>query len=320
MKKTKRWWIFFFVVTIVLISVLAASWNFYLVQEHFKMMELAKIFSEYKQQLELDTKPWLKVIWGSVGFFLILTLTFLFFFKTLKEMQANQIYRDFLDKISHELKSPLTTLELTSALLKNNTMEFSHENKELWAAHDNELQRLKRDVELLLESSRWQNNKTPLQISRYSFNDIVNALAPEWKKILGPNGSLYLNHNNSINFNFKTDYALFKLICQNIIDNARKYSKNNLAQVSVITQIDSKKNIWQITFRDQGFGFESSMNKKIFDQFFRIKTDAPYSIPGSGLGLYLSKQAARSLSLKLKAHSEGINCGAEFTLEGKMSV
>ena len=74
---------------------------------------------------------------------------------------------------------------------------------------------------------------------------------------------------------------------------------------------------WLIEFRDQGWGFDPADSRKIFGRFFRARTSAPHSIPGSGLGLHLAGSASRALGIKLRGESLGKGTGARFILEGK---
>ncbi len=313
-----RWSLFFFI-AIVLIGILAATWNIILVEEHHKMQEIAKSFSAYRNQFVLDTNPWFKVILGSLGFLVVLSLMILFFIKTIREIQSNQIYRNFLDKVSHELKSPLTTLELTSSLLQKKTISLNPDILELWKAHDTELKRLRTEVDHMLESSRWQNLKAKVDFQKIHLENLIKEIWPELKTALGPNSKLERT-GPELNFQIKTDSRLLKMIFLNIIENARKYS---LEQPNVIVETAIfKKNPshWSISIKDSGMGFDPKISKKLFDQFYRAENSAPHAISGSGLGLYLVAQASTALSLKIKAHSDGLGLGASFIIEGKEDV
>ncbi len=73
---------------------------------------------------------------------------------------------------------------------------------------------------------------------------------------------------------------------------------------------------WQILFTDQGWGFDSHNTKKIFKRFYRAESGAPKAISGTGLGLFLAKNACKSLNVDLKGYSPGRGRGATFIIEG----
>jgi signal transduction histidine kinase len=314
MNKANIRWSLFFILASVLVATLAASWNIFLVEEYEKMQELAESFSAYRAQLQLESPPWAKVVLGSLGFSTILGLLLIFFIKTLKEIQRNQIYRAFLDKVSHELKSPLTTLELTTSLLQKKHASEDSDTQELWRAHNSELRRLRTEVELMLESSRWQRHKAKIQKTPFNLEAFLTQFWPAWQATLGPESNL-LREGDRLNFTVSLDEAMLRMICQNIVDNARKYTVG-LPQLRVITR--RKDHRWSLCFQDQGLGFDASVQKKIFEQFYRAKTEAPYAISGSGLGLYLAREASKAMGLKITASSPGPGKGAAFEIEGRV--
>src|SRR5262249_36526063 len=109
------------------------------------------------------------------------------------------------------------------------------------------------------------------------------------------------------------------LITDNLVDNARKFSKGT-PHVIVRTSWKPERRgggQWALEFEDSGLGFTPKDSERIFSPFFRSKNAAPHAIPGNGLGLYLAASACRALGLKLKGKSEGLGKGAVFTIEGR---
>ena len=135
----KKLWIVLFVLGTVIVGLMATSYNF----ELFRT---------------LPSVPLAKVIFGALGFVGILAAFVLFFARLLKEMRINQLQSEFLDRISHELRTPLSTMTLVSDLLKGNTLSEADRLK-LWASHGAELERLNKDVELLLQAARLRASK-----------------------------------------------------------------------------------------------------------------------------------------------------------------
>jgi signal transduction histidine kinase len=140
-----------------------------------------------------------------------------------------------------------------------------------------------------------------------------------WKRILGP-GATLVREGEPLEGKARVDLKTLNLIADNLVDNARKFSRGSPKLLVVTRRLPPtrrwRRPRWHIEFRDDGWGFDPSDTRMLFSRFFRARTDAPYSIPGSGLGLYLAHTGSRALGLRLRAESEGRGRGARFTLEG----
>jgi signal transduction histidine kinase len=134
-----------------------------------------------------------------------------------------------------------------------------------------------------------------------------------WKRILGPE-ALLTREGAPLLIQAKLDPKTLNLITDNLVDNARKFARGT-PKLTVRTRRVSRR--WQIEFQDEGWGFPPTDSRRIFSRFFRARTEAPYSIPGTGLGLYLANSASRALGLTLRGESAGTGQGARFVLEGR---
>ena len=140
----------------------------------------------------------------------------------------------------------------------------------------------------------------------------VSASLERWRQILGPRGIL-TREGASLNCEAWLDPKMLNLITDNLLDNSRKFART---VPTVVIESRLLPTRWQLRFRDDGWGFNPDDSEKIFNRFFRARTEAPYAIPGTGLGLYLVSSAARSLGITIRGESEGRGQGAIFTLEG----
>ena len=313
----KRWvWVVLFIVVVLLLTVLATGWNLVLVHDYRKIVELGRALSVPEGAHTL--LPRVSLVLGTLGFLGALSLTVVFFIKLLKEMQLNQLQAEFLAAVSHELKTPLSTMELSTSLLRDPTTS-PEEAERLWISHDAELKRLKEEVETLLEAAQWESKTIKLKRSPIILETWLRESFERWKKILGSGSELNLQGDLK-NCTVNVDLKMLNLITDNLIDNARKFSTDTPRVLISTSLIEAKKPWssprWRIEFRDQGWGFDPADSTKIFKRFFRAKSQAPYSIAGTGLGLYLAASASRSMGIHLKAESLGKGHGAVFILEG----
>ncbi len=312
MRKGHRWlWIILFIGVTLLLGILATGWNVVLVRDYQHLLTLARKLVLPIEANEHFSSLMVKMIAGTLGFIAALALTVLIFIKLLNEMRLNQLQSEFLATVSHELKTPIAAMELSSSLIQAGGLS-PNDLERLWLSHDNELKRLREEVDTLLEAARWQSHpsahkKTPLHLESWIAQSI-----PHWQMILGPNGTLQ-REGDAMDFQIRVDPQTLRLITNNLLSNSKKFSRGN-PHVTIRTSRISPR--WQIQFEDQGWGFNPIDSKKIFQKFFRSRNSAPYAIPGTGLGLYLAHAACQAMKLTLNGKSEGTGLGAIFTLEG----
>jgi two-component system phosphate regulon sensor histidine kinase PhoR len=316
--RKNRWlWIVLFAFVATLLGLLATGWNVVLIQNYFKMLELAKSLTSRTEEL---SAPWYLIVLGTLGFLTAIGLLVLFFVRLLREMQLNQLQSEFLAAVSHELKTPIAALELSSSLLRSGGLT-EDETERLWLSHQKELHRLREEVEALLEAARWQIQPPSIdRRSRVRLESWLSEATARWNHLLGPGANLR-REGEPLECEALLDVRTFNLIADNLLDNARKFARGAPSVVirtrSIPPKSPRKPARWQIQIQDEGWGFSPTDSKRIFSRFFRAQTHAPHAIPGTGLGLYLARAASRALGLSLRGESAGEGRGATFTIEGR---
>jgi two-component system phosphate regulon sensor histidine kinase PhoR len=316
MIRKRRWlWVLLFIWMAFLLVLLATSWNLVLVRDYRQIMTLARQVSTRVE----TTKPWESLIFGTLGFVAAMGTILLFFLKILKEMKLNQTQSEFLAAVSHELKTPIASMALSASLIRSGGLS-DQEVSRLWTTHDTELTRLKEEVDTLLESARMQAEPFREKQSSIVLESWLSHSFERWQRILGPDSKL-TREGESLPLHARMDLRTLNLITDNLVDNARKFSQGKPELIVTTRKISARfpwvRARWHIEFRDQGLGFDPADSRKIFNRFFRARTEAPYSIPGNGLGLHLAESASKALGLTLRGESPGKGHGACFTLEGK---
>ncbi len=322
MIRKRRWlWIVLFIFGAILWTTLATGWNVVIVRDYRQMLELAKSSMSKpvsESGMETSMGPWPIVIFGWLGFVAALGTLILFFVKTLREMRLNQLQAEFLATVSHELKTPIASIELSSSLLRTGDVT-SEEAERLWTSHQLELKRLRSEVETILEAARWQANPMRARPVPVDLESWLNTSMSRWQSNLG-NSSKLVREGDPLPSNTKMDLRSLNLIMDNLLDNARKFSRGTPSVTLRTAYAPGRgplgKSFWQIEVHDEGWGFDPQESHKLFRRFFRAHHDAPYSIPGTGLGLYLASSASRSLGIRITGHSSGLGQGAVFTLTG----
>lgn len=311
----KGLWIALFVAVLGLLGTLATSWNYILV-DHYD--QVSKIVSELRVRSIKADAPWINGILGTLGFLAVCGALYFFLQGLLREIRANQIQSEFLARVTHELKTPLSTIELVSSLLKEKHKVQSDDDKKLWELFDRELLRLKSDVASLLSAARGQVDGFKAQLRVVYLEDWISTHFPVWQSLLGSDCVLS-REGTKLNLNILADEKLLGLIFENLLTNAKKFSKPGskiVLQTHILSPVKSQVS-WSVSVIDSGTGFKNKDRKKIFKRFVRLPQRTLNTIAGTGLGLYLVKQACRAQKMRISAESPGLGLGAKFTVTGR---
>ncbi len=285
-------WLIFLILIVGLLAVLATRFNVAL--------------------LLANRQTLLEPILGTVGFLIILAGFIILFVRLTQEMRLNQLQSEFLAAVTHELKTPIATLELSASLLRQTDL-LPTEQAQLWKSHEVELARLRAEVEALLEAARWDANAVRSKRIEIDLEKWINERFVAWREMLG-SGATLTRSGEALPSKVLADPKMLDLVCTNLIENAKKFA---IGKPKLILHTGFSGSRWRIAFHDEGFGFEPSEAKKIFKRFYRAKHSAPYSIAGTGLGLYLARSAGKRMGIAITAASPGPDRGATFELSGK---
>ena len=309
MKRNRAFWIVLFILVVSLLATLGTFWNVVLLQDHIRMSELSALMPQLRDRFE--TWPWTKLVLGTLGFILVIGMLAIFFVRLLREMTVTQMQTEFLSKVTHELKTPIATIELTAGLLKETELTPA-EREKLWNGFQSELRRLKGDVELLLQAARLEMAPKNAQIEAIHLESWFLEHWERWQ-ILAGSGAQLERAGTGLEFSALVDPKLLELVMINLIENARKHAQDT-PKITIETKVDDRD--WTLEVRDQGWGFDPSQNKKIFQRFYRAPSLGSQKVAGTGLGLYLVAQACKAMKLKISASSGGKAQGASFVIRG----
>lgn len=217
--------------------------------------------------------------------------------------------KDFLSNVSHELKTPLTSMKILADSLnasENTPMEFYKEFMEDMA---NEIDRETAVINDLIGMVRTENYISKLEFVRVNINDFTESIM----KMLRPmaesrNIELLLETFSPIYV--MADEVKFSQVLINIIENAIKYNRDG---GHVHVSIKAFEDNCFIRIEDNGMGIPKENLERIFDRFYRVDTSHSKDVEGTGLGLYIVKEIVVQHGGRIKADSiEGQ--GSVFTI------
>jgi len=255
---------------------------------------------------------------GAVAIFVIglvllvaMSLGMLLIFRRLRlQYKLTKLYDNFITNVTHELKTPLTSIQLYLDTLTVRDISRSKQLKfiEFMQRDANRLNKL---INAILEIARIEKKKNRFHCSIYKTKHIIKEIIEEIvQQIKLPPGTITIT--GEAHCNCVIDKSAFKILFNNLISNTMKYSQEKL-KIYINMQCSPKKCV--IEFQDQGIGFSANEKKRIFDKFYRVNHPEIPDVRGSGLGLALVKEIVKYHGGKIRAYSKGLNQGATFRIE-----
>jgi signal transduction histidine kinase len=292
--------ILFGVSTISIFLILATMWNILLVYD---------VSNSELRTGQTATGHWVVLIIGYVLFVLTAFGIVYLFVLLLAQIKANQQQQNFIDSVSHELRSPLTSIKLHLETLQRRSLPEATRT-EFVGLMLGDVSRLNRLIEQILEAARRDQPQRHLEREPTHLHAVAEQVAAEMTvhhrlsaanlTVEGPALTLWTR---------PTD---LHLILTNLIDNAIKYSDPPV-QVRIDWQVVAGDNV-EIRVSDQGIGIPKSLQRRVFHRFVRGTGDAARSRKGTGLGLYIVKETVKSLRGRVSLQSSGDGQGTTFTV------
>lgn len=265
---------------------------------------------------DFKTQVWQSLIWmiaASALFTIILIAAFYLTVKTLiNQRKLNKIKSDFINNMTHELKTPLATISLAVDALKNEKVQANKEKTDYFnSIIKEENKRMNKHVETILQAATMERQELKLNMKPLSVHAIIENVLSNFRLQLeekNGNANLLLNASNDV---VSADETHFTNLISNLIDNAIKYSKEKL-QINITTHSTSK--VLVIKIEDNGIGMNKETVKRIFEKFYRAHTGNIHNVKGFGLGMSYVKTVVDAHKGKIRVESV-LGKGSTFTLE-----
>jgi len=224
--------------------------------------------------------------------------------------QQNIITRtnDFINNLTHELKTPVFSIGLATKILQQNINE---DNKKYLKIIKSQNDRLKDLIEKVLQLANLGKHHTSLNFEKINFSTYLNKLCQEFELLSKIEKIDFTYEIKANDFILNCDYLHLSNAINNLLDNAKKYSIDS-PKIVLRAEIKGKK--LYISVIDNGVGIEKSNQKKIFKKHFRILLGNLYHVKGYGLGLYYVKKIINLHKGKIELKSE-INRGTCITIK-----
>jgi signal transduction histidine kinase len=225
-------------------------------------------------------------------------------------IQLYRLQQNFINGFTHELKTPIASLQLFLETFSRHELERQDQLKYL-EFMKRDTKRLSDNVNRILQLGRLEDRDVKAE---FKDEDVVSIIGHFIKntKHLFDEGKIVFDSDLESYF-MPIDFALFEMLLMNLVTNGFIYNKSKEKIVTIKLELEKNKKL-VLTISDNGIGLDQSEIKKIFKKFYQIGK----TTKGSGLGLYIVQSIAKLHRGDITASSDGRNLGTKFKIVFKV--
>ncbi|HOK52663.1 MAG TPA: HAMP domain-containing sensor histidine kinase, partial [Bacteroidales bacterium] len=252
------------------------------------------------------------MVFSSIALTLIIVFVIAYaIYIILKQKKLSEVKTDFINNMTHELKTPISTISLASQLLADPNVPLENKNIEhLARLLLDESKRLSTHVEKVLHIAVLEKNSLRLRLKNINVHELIEQIANNFSiQLKNKNGKLFTDFQAQ-NPIIEADETHLTNIIINLLDNAIKYTDKD--PIIFINTTNTDDGI-VISVKDNGIGISKENLNKIFEQFYRVPTGNIHNVKGFGLGLSYVKKIVEAHHGKIKVDST-LREGSTFSI------
>ncbi|MBS1659306.1 MAG: HAMP domain-containing histidine kinase [Bacteroidetes bacterium] len=233
-----------------------------------------------------------------------------------RQKQLAEVQKDFVNNMTHEFKTPVSTILVTSRLLNRDEVQRDPQSINQYSSLiQSEALRLKSQVERVLQVAVWDERKLQYKFEMLDIHECLEQAINSLEHVIMEKGGALSKNLLATQSHVRADRLHLSNVFYNLIDNAVKYNQKE-PRVEVSTA--NARNEIEIRIKDNGIGIEARNIRRIFDRFYRVHTGDVHDVKGFGLGLYYVKKVVQDHKGKISVSSVP-GSGTEFLLSFPLS-
>jgi two-component system, OmpR family, phosphate regulon sensor histidine kinase PhoR len=243
-------------------------------------------------------------IWGFSSAVMLIVIFFFVYtlFVILRQKRLSEIQKDFINNMTHEFKTPISTIAISSEVLRDPGIVHAPERLLNYATIiQNENNRLKQQVERVLQMARFEKEDIGLKKETVNVHDLIREATKNSSLSLEEKHGKIQLQLDAPSCNALVDRLHFTNVFYNLLDNAIKYT-STAPEIHISTRNSNSTLLVEI--KDNGVGISEENQKKIFHRFYRVPTGNLHDIKGFGLGLNYVKSIVEAHKGKISVASE----------------
>ncbi len=291
----------------VLWILLMVAWIRWYIEKHAQVREMAE---QLRAQALVEGFGWLPLLIGGILLALILAGATLIFIYWNKQHRLNQMQRAFVSNVTHELKSPVASIQLALETIALRTLS-PEKQKEFVGMMLDDTERLTNLIDRILGAARIEKKSSRYKREPLSVRRFIEDVLAEDRHLFEKDGHV-VEFEKGRDARVLIDRPSMRLVISNLIENAARYSSRG-SRIRLRIQSDLRS--CRLDVIDSGIGIPRKDLKNIFKLFWR--GDHPYSTRthGTGLGLYIVRNIVRDHGGKVWATSTGAGRGSTFCVK-----
>lgn len=272
--------------------------------------EVGYLYVSFPDQQEyILGQVWVTLL-SSLFFILIVLFCFAYAVRTIYlQKELSEIKNDFINNMTHELKTPISTVALACEALRDPDIQNAETLKDRYLGIiDDENRRLGTQVEKVLQMAVIDRKDFELKLESINVHEVIENALDKIALQVSENGGELQKDLTAVKQNLQADRVHLTNIIFNLLDNANKYSGDN-PYIKVKTE--DQANGILISIIDHGVGISKEGLKRIFEKFYRVPTGNLHDVKGFGLGLSYVKSMVEAHGGEVSVVSE-LKKGSEF--------
>ncbi len=287
----------------ILVMVVWIRWYF---EKHEQLREMAQ---KLRTQADVDGLGWLPLLEGGLLLTLILAGATVIFIYWNKQHRLNKMQRAFVSNVTHELKSPVASIQLALE-----TMALRHlsdaRRREYVSMMLDDTERLSTLVDRILSAARIEKQRGRYRLETVSMRRFIEEILVEDRHLYEKDGRT-IEFEEGRDARVAIDRSAMRVVVANLLENAASYSpKNSKIRIRLQRELRSCR----LDVIDSGDGIRGKDLKNIFKMFWRGDEGQASHVRGTGLGLYIVRNIVRDHHGKVWASSQGVSRGSVFSV------
>ena len=256
-----------------------------------------------------------KFLVPSLAFTFLLLGVFLYTISVaFKQKKLSEIKNDFINNMTHEFKTPISSISIAAQMLNDDSVRKSPEMlKHVSGVINDETKRLRFQVEKVLQLSLFDRKSATMRLEEEDANASIYSVINTFKLKVEKYGGHIDANLDAEDPIINVDRMHFTNVIFNLLDNAIKYRREDVPPELSVTTINPDEDHIQITVQDNGIGMKREDLKKIFEKFYRVSTGNRHDVKGFGLGLAYVQKMIDLFGGSIRAESE-VNRGSKFII------
>lgn len=261
-----------------------------------------------------------ELVRSSIGFLgsstLMLTVLMIILFTfalyvIFRQKRLSDIKNDFVNNMTHELKTPISTISLASQMLNDKSIPVEKKNLgHISRIIQTESKRLGYQVERVLQMAVLDQGHLVLKKAEIEMREIISTVIQNFKlQVENQHGTIMMNDESNEDTVMGDKVHLLNVVT-NLVDNAIKYSPE---KPEIVIRMWNSDGLFRFSVKDKGIGISKEDQKKVFDRFYRVSTGNVHDVKGFGLGLSYVKLIVEQHGGTVRLNSE-IGKGTQFDI------